>query len=116
MDQINPKELEAFIRMKEVEAANAAISNSDGVVIVKNEGNVPGSYITADQQLQDVYAQQVAMNNVPGLYGRQSDPGYYGPTPLADMNTVPQGITSPNTTVVEPRNITADANGNIIVY
>ena len=116
MNQINPKELEAFIRMKEVEAANAAISNSDGVVIVKNEGNVPGSYISADQQLQDVYSQQVAMNNVPGLYGQQGNPGYFGPNQVADMNYIPVPIQNPNYTVEPQRNVTADINGNIIVY
>ena len=78
MEQINPRELEAFMKMKEAAAANAAISQSDGVVIRQAQGNVPGAYVSAEQKLQDSFAQQVAMNNVPGLYGQSDNAGYYG--------------------------------------
>lgn len=114
MEQINPKELEAFIRMKEAEAANSAISQSDGMVIRKSEGNVPGVYVTAEQKLQDNFAQQVAMQNVPGLYGRQSDSNYF--TSGQNMNTAPLPMANPNASVAEPVNITADESGRIIIY
>ena len=114
--QINPRELEAFLKAKAAEAANNAVSQSDGVTIQMNQGNVPGAYITADQKLQDSYSQQVALNNVAGLYGQQGNPGYFGPNQTANMNYAPVPIQNPNYTVEPQRNVTADVNGNIIVY
>ena len=116
MENINPKELEAFMKMKEAVAANAAISQSDGVVISQAQGNVPGAYISAEQKQQDAYAQQVALKNAPGLYGQQGNPGFYGNTPVADMNYSPQAVYNPNASYEAPRNVTADANGNIVIY
>ena len=116
MEQINPRELEAFMKMKEAAAANAAISQSDGVVIRQAQANVPGVYITADQKQQDAYAQQVAMNNVPGLYNKQDDAGYYGNHSVANMNYRPQVVYNPNASYEAPRNVTADADGHIIIY
>ena len=116
MNQINPRELEAFLKMKEAEAANAAISQSDGVVIRQAQGNVPGVYVSAEQKLQDNFAQQVAMQNVPGLYGQQGNPGYYGSSPLANMNTAPVAMNNPNASVAAPVTVTADASGHIVIY
>ena len=116
MEQINPKQLEAFLKMKEAEAANAAISQSDGVVIRQSQGNVPGVYVSAEQKLQDSFAEQVAMQNVPGLYGQQGNPGYYGNNSVANMNYRPQVVYNPNASYEAPRNVTADANGNIVIY
>ena len=116
MEKISRGELKAFIRMKEEAAANAAISQSDSVVIRKSEGNVPGVYITADQKQQDAYAQQIAMNNVPGLYGQSDNAGYYGNHSVANMNYTPQPAYNPNASYEAPRNVTADANGNIVIY
>ena len=114
MEQINPKELEAFLKMKEAEAANASMSQSDGMVIRKSEGNVPGVYVSAEQKLQDNFAQQVAMQNAPGLYGRQADSNYF--TSGQDMNVAPLPMANPNASTAEPVRITADESGRIIIY
>jgi hypothetical protein len=116
MENINPKELEAFIRMKEAEAANATISQSDGMVIRKSEGNVPGFYVTAEQRLQDNFAQQIAMQNAPGKYGKQGDRSGFGTASMADMNTRPVPMQNPNASTAEPVRITADETGRIIIY
>ena len=50
----------AIKRLMAEEAANAVpISSVDAVVITKNDGNVPGCYISSDQRLADAYGQQL---------------------------------------------------------
>jgi len=57
MDHINPKDLEAFLKAKERDAANAAISHSDGITIYQAEQDVPGVYVDSYQSVSDTYNQ-----------------------------------------------------------
>ena len=53
----------AIKRLMAEEAASAVpMSSVDAVVITKNDGNVPGCYISSDQRLADAYGQQLIFN------------------------------------------------------
>ena len=104
-------EIIGMMRRGEIE-----MSQQDGVTITKSEGDVPGTYISAEQKLQDNYAGGIAAQQAQQTTGRQADPLYFLKTP--DFNVAAQvASTNPNYKVVtEGQRQTVDANGNVVIY
>ena len=92
----------------EMAAQSVPMSRGDQVVITQVEADAPGVYVSSDQMLQDVYASQVAAG--------QFTPDYFTATQGIDMNRPPSAMPNPNYKVAEPRQITADSAGNIVIY
>ena len=100
---------QAIKRMMAEESARAVpMSRGDQVVITQVEADAPGVYVSSDQMLQDVYASQVAAG--------QFTPDYFTATQGIDMNRPASAMPNPNYKVAEPRQITADSAGNIVIY
>lgn len=114
MEQINPKELEAFLRAREQEEANKAISQSDGVNIYKSEGNAPGVYIDAMQQQTDAYNQALRQKQAMNAYMQQPQRYIPGPTQLSQFPSAMVG--NPNVTIVEPTSQTVGSKWNVAIY
>ena len=93
-----------------------AMSKTDGVTITQSEADAPGTYISAEQKLQDAYGVGVAAQQAQQTSGRQADPLYFLKTP--DFNVAAQvASTNPNYSVVtEGQRQTVDANGNVVIY
>jgi len=113
MEQINPIELEAFLRAKEAEEANRAISQTDGVVIYQSEGNAPGVYIDAQQQQTDAYNRALIQEQAMNAYLAQDQ--RYIPRSVEAMQAPSAMAGNPNVTIVEPTRQTIDSNGKIII-
>ena len=92
------------------------MSKTDGVTITQSEADAPGTYISAEQQLQDNYAGGLAAQQAQQTSGMQADPLYFLKTP--DFNVVAQvASTNPNYKVVtEGQRQTVDSNGNVVIY
>ena len=89
------------------------MSQSDGVTRREFEPDVIGSYESADQRMQDTFAQSpMAQRQMTG--GMQGMPEYFAGT--ADLNVPPVPTTNPNIRIEEPRYTTVDSNGNIVIY
>jgi hypothetical protein len=75
------------------------MSTSDGSYRAESQPDVPGTYISAEQQLQDNYAGGIAAQQAQQTTGMQSDPLYFLKTP--DFNVAAQvASTNPNYSVV----------------
>lgn len=91
------------------------MTQRDGVVMQKNERDVPGVYITAEQQAQDMYAAS------PVAYARaqaaaQGTPAGFLPT-VGDMNQGFVPVTSPNARVeTEGQRQTVKPDGTVVIY
>ncbi len=104
-------EILGMMRRGEVE-----MSQQDGVTISQSQPDAPGTYISAEQKLQDAYSQNAAAQQVQMSSGRQADPLYFLMTP--DFNVAAQvASTNPNYSVVtEGQRQTIDSNGNVVIY
>ena len=92
------------------------MSQQDGVTITKSEADVPGSYISAEQKLQDNYAGGIAAQQAQQTSGMQADPLYFLKVPDHNIG-VQMSSNNPNYKVVtEGQRQTVDANGNVVIY
>lgn len=104
-------EIIGMMRRGEVE-----MSQQDGVTIAQSQPDVPGTYISAEQQLQDNYAGGIAALQAQQTSGRQADPLYFLKTPDHNVG-VAMSSNNPNYKVVtEGQRQTVDANGNVVIY
>ena len=93
-----------------------AMSKTDGVTITKSEADVPGSYISAEQKLQDNYAGGIAAQQAQQTSGMQSDPLHFLKVPNHNVG-VQMSSSNPNYKVVtEGQRQTVDSNGNVVIY
>ena len=92
----------------EMAAQAVPMSRQDQVVTYQSNAEAPGVYVSSDQQLQDMYAAQVAA----GKFA----PNNYSSTQGIDMNVIPEAMVNPNYKIAEPTRTTADAQGNIIIF
>ena len=60
---IDTKQMEQAVKMQQGMELGNSMSSSDGIYIQRSEPDVPGVYISQDQQLQDAYSQALAMQD-----------------------------------------------------
>lgn len=111
LSDVQAGEILGMMRRGEVE-----MSQQDGVTIAQSQPDAPGTYISAEQQLQDNYAGGLAAQQAQQTSGMQADPLYFLKTP--DFNVAAQvASTNPNYKVVtEGQRQTMDSNGNVVIY
>jgi len=114
MDHINPKDLEAFLKAKERDAANAAISHSDGITIYQAEQDVPGVYVDSYQSATDAYNQALMQQQAITARTQQTNATIPFATRLTQFPSAMAG--NPNVTVVEPTRQTVDEKGKVVIY
>ena len=100
------EQVRAYVEMKMLSSRQPEMSRTDGVVMSQNEGNVPGAYIDAYQQSQDVFGEfQTQVDRMKALQ-----------TSRAEL-LPPQAPINPNYRVVtEGQNMTVGPNGQIVYY
>ena len=92
------------------------MSSSDGSYRAESQPDVPGTYISAEQQLQDNYAGGIAAQQAQQSSGLQSDPLHFLKVPNHNVGVV-MSSSNPNYKVVtEGQRQTVDANGNVVIY
>lgn len=114
MEQINPKELKAFMQAKERDAANNAISQTDGVTIYQAEQDVPGFYIDSYQQQTDTYNQALLQQQAMEARSQQTNATIPFATGMGQNPSAMAG--NPNVTVVEPTRQTTNSKGHTVIY
>ncbi|QNJ25189.1 hypothetical protein SynSYN20_00847 [Synechococcus sp. SYN20] len=92
------------------------MSQSDGVSITQSEADVPGSYISAEQKLQDKYAGGIAAQQAQQTSGMQADPLYFLKTPDHNVSVVMSSANPNYSVVTEGQRQTVDSNGNVVIY
>lgn len=99
---------QAIKRMMAEEAARAVpMSSSDQVVIHQSDADVPGVYISSEQQQQDLYNRQLQQQAVAAQQMQQLP---------QQTSAVDAAMGNPNYRVVQPTTMTANEAGNIIIY
>ena len=88
-------------------------SQRDGVIIVKDEGNVPGAYIDSRQVAQDLFANAVAQGQ--DVAPRNSG-GPSAPPRATDLSVGVMAAGNPNYVVAKPTRTTVNDAGHIVTY
>ncbi len=102
---IDTNQMEQAVKMQQGMELGNSMSRSDGMYIQRSEPDVPGVYISQDQQLQDAYSQALAMKQ---QRDEQPVQQAYPVTPNHSLN-------NPNYQVVEsPQRVTVGPRGEII--
>ena len=91
------------------------MSRTDGVTITQSEADAPGTYISAEQQLQDNYAGGIAAQQAQQTSGMQADPLHFLKVPDHNVG-VAMSSSNPNYRVAEPTRTTVNDQGHIVVY
>lgn len=91
------------------------MSQRDGVVMQKNEGDAPGVYVTAEQRAQDLYAASTVVR-AQLQSAVQGTPAGFLPT-MGDLNAGFVPVTSPNARVeTEGQRQTVKPDGTVVIY
>jgi hypothetical protein len=117
MEQINPKDLEAYLKHRQAEEANRAISQTDGITIYQAEPDVPGVYVDSYQKATDAYNQGLLQEQTANAYQTMNALSTR-PLPYATgLDQFPSAMAgNPNVTIVEPSRQTVDNKGNVVIY
>ena len=114
MEHINPRDLEAYLKHREAEEANRAISQSDGLTIYQSDPEAPGVYIDQYQEAQDAYNQALLREQSMNAYVQQPARSLPYASGLSQFPSAMAG--NPNVTIVEPTSQTIDSKGNVVIY
>ena len=91
------------------------MSTSDGSYRAESQPDAPGTYISAEQQLQDNYAGGIAAQQAQQTTGMQADPLHFLKVPDHNVGVV-MSSSNPNYRVAEPTRTTVNDQGHIVVY
>ena len=92
----------------EMAAQAVPMSRSDQVIVHQATTDAPGVYVSSEQQQQDLYNRQLIQQHAMAAQMPQQLPRY--------REQVDTAMGNPNYRVAEERRVTADENGNIIIY
>ncbi|WP_186539665.1 hypothetical protein [Synechococcus sp. BIOS-E4-1] len=82
---LNPRQVEEQLQKMGMMAANNSMSQSDRVVRTVSEPDAPGTYITAEQNMQAQFEQTVAGVEAMNRFKKVSQ--YEPPIPIVSPNT-----------------------------